>query len=80
MSSSNLSLIFAPCLLRRNVILHAQDELQDVHRLVEKLEKREIGEVNFPFERERECEIERVLSSLPTLSRFSSDKQSAWKL
>uniref|UniRef100_A0A0N4ZU59 Myosin motor domain-containing protein n=1 Tax=Parastrongyloides trichosuri TaxID=131310 RepID=A0A0N4ZU59_PARTI len=32
MSASNLALIFAPCILRRQQTVHAQEQLQDVHK------------------------------------------------
>jgi myosin-9 len=32
MGASNLALIFAPCLLRRNQVVHAQEQLMDVNR------------------------------------------------
>uniref|UniRef100_A0A0K0EKS2 Myosin motor domain-containing protein n=1 Tax=Strongyloides stercoralis TaxID=6248 RepID=A0A0K0EKS2_STRER len=32
MSASNLALIFAPCILRRQQAVHAQEQLQDVHK------------------------------------------------
>lgn len=32
MSAANLALIFAPCILRTNQTLHAQDQLRDIER------------------------------------------------
>lgn len=32
MNSSNLALIFAPCILRNNQIVHAQEQLRDINR------------------------------------------------
>ncbi|TKR95998.1 hypothetical protein L596_010082 [Steinernema carpocapsae] len=32
MGSSNLALIFAPCIMRREFVVHAQDQLQDINK------------------------------------------------
>ncbi|KAK0423351.1 hypothetical protein QR680_008098 [Steinernema hermaphroditum] len=32
MGSSNLALIFAPCIMRRGFVVHAQDQLQDINK------------------------------------------------
>lgn len=34
MNAHNLALIFGPCLMRRKESVHAQDQLQDVNRLI----------------------------------------------
>ena len=34
MSPSNLAVIFAPCILRRNIVVHAQEQLLDVQKQV----------------------------------------------